>query len=207
MTAYPFRPSRTSRRAEKREALRSLALAAANAGGPPFHDQTHDYGKTRPPAKSASGGHPGAKPTKPKRRRNKKSLFVRLRDALDKEAQSYAAKRDEEKGCRIRKAAQCTGRSEVGYHLIPRGKWSIRWDLDFQGIGNIVGACSPCNSGERWHRLDYAERHRELFGVEFYESLWDKANEPMKHTSTGMQKLLDEIRERRAALNPHQEGG
>ncbi len=129
-------------------------------------------------------------------KRSKKSLFVRLRDALDKEAQSYAAKRDEALGCRIAKANQCTGRSEVGYHLLPRGKWAVRWDLDFMGVGNIVGSCSPCNAGERWHRLDYGERHRELFGDEFYDALWAKANDPnyVKHTSTGMQAMLDKIR-------------
>lgn len=139
-------------------------------------------------------------PKKARKPRRKKSLFVRLRDQLDKEAQAYAVKRDEEKGCRIGKAAQCTGKSEIGYHLIPRGKWKIRWDLDHGGIGNIVGACSPCNSGERWHRLDYAEIHRQRFGVDFYESLWTKAREPYHYTTIDLQRMLDDVRARMRKL-------
>jgi len=151
--------------------------------------------------RTAKGIALGLRGKKSKRKpRRKKSLFVRLRDQLDKEAQAYAVKRDESQGCRIRKAAQCTGRSEVGYHLLPRGKWKVRWDLDFMGIGNIVGACAPCNAGERWHRLDYGERHRELFGDEFYEALWERSKEPYHYTSLDLEKMLTEIRARRAAL-------
>lgn len=141
-----------------------------------------------------------AKSRKSKPRR-KKSLFVRLRDALDREAQSYAAERDRALGCRIRKAAQCSGRSEVGYHIIPRGKWRVRWDLDFMGIGNIVGACSPCNAGENWHRLEYAEHHKKIFGEKFYAALWDLAHSKYEFKSQDLQALLDDIRKRRSDLN------
>jgi len=141
---------------------------------------------------------PGKRPRGGKRR--KKSLFVRLRDALDREAQAYAAARDAKLGCRIRKASGCSGRSEVGYHIIPRGKWAVRWDLDFNGIGNLVGACSPCNAGENWHRLDYAEHHKKIFGQDFYAALWQKSHERVKHSSLDLQRMLDDVRKRRADL-------
>ena len=140
---------------------------------------------------AALGGKVARKAPK---KRKKKSLFVRLRDALDKEAQAYARERDAALGCRIRKAEKCTGRSELGYHLIPRGKWPVRWNLDFQGVGNIVGACAPCNQGENWHRMTYADHHREIFGAEFYAALWAKAHEQVKYTSTGMAAMLENIR-------------
>lgn len=140
------------------------------------------------------------KPKNEKRKYVKKSKFVRLRNQLDQECQAYAVERDKEIGCRIRKAAQCTGNSEVGYHLLPRGKWAVRWDLDFMGIGNIVGACNACNAGERWHRLDYADRHRELFGDDFYEALWEKSREPYHFTSMDLERILIGVRARRKAL-------
>lgn len=189
--------ARKNRRISKQADNQELARAANAAGGTLSENAEIDHPPTND-GKSATVKI--VRFVHKKSTRKKKSLFVRLRNTLDKEAQAYAAERDRPLGCRIAKAAQCTGRSEVGYHILPRGKWAVRWDLDFRGIGNIVGACSPCNSGERWHRLDYGERHRELFGDEFYSALWEKARESVKHTSTGMQAMLDDIRARRAAL-------
>jgi hypothetical protein len=69
--------------------------------------------------------------------------------------------------CRIRRAKNCTGRNEVGYHLITKSRGhAIRWHLSAG-----VAACAPCNKGEQMNRDLYAQYHDELFGREFMDEL------------------------------------
>ena len=55
---------------------------------------------------------------------------------------------------------------QVWYHIIPRASHMTRWDLRAS-----VGACAPCNMGEKWHRLAYRHKHVEIFGREIIEEL------------------------------------
>lgn len=52
------------------------------------------------------------------------------------------------------------------YHIIPRGKKAIRWNMK-----NILAGCDPCNDGERWHRLEYADKHKAIIGESAYAEL------------------------------------
>ena len=199
-----FRDALAKTKARKERRAEKVAENAALAGEAVINQEAQNRPKSAPGGVRTPVRGSGQRPRGGKRR--KKSLFVRLRDALDRECQAFAAARDSQLGCRIRKAAQCSGRSEVGYHIIPRGKWAVRWDLDFMGTGNLVGSCSPCNAGENWHRLDYAEHHKTIFGQDFYAALWQKSHSKTKYSSLELQRMLDEVRKRRADLKSRPSG-
>ena len=56
--------------------------------------------------------------------------------------------------------------STTPYHLIPRSFLAVTWDLR-----NVVGSCVGCNFAEKNNRILYQQKHREIFGVQYYDEL------------------------------------
>lgn len=79
---------------------------------------------------------------------------------------------------------------ECAYHIIPRGKLATAFDVE-----NIVGACNPCNNGERYHRLEYRDKHRKIFGAKFYDALWEKSKQSVKYSVDDLKEVASKIRE------------
>jgi hypothetical protein len=91
--------------------------------------------------------------------------------------------------CRIRKAKNCTGKAEVGYHLVSKARGhAIRWNLDAG-----VAACARCNDGERLNRVLYDEYHQELFGADFITTLKVLARQTLKVDPSIMKDMAAEF--------------
>ncbi len=90
--------------------------------------------------------------------------------------------------CRIQEAAECSGTSQVAYHLVPRGSWGIRWDLD-----NGVAACCACNRGEQLNRQKYARLHDRLFGIYFMDKLNEKADAHKRFDGSDLERIRVEL--------------
>jgi len=107
------------------------------------------------------------------------SLYVRLRDKF-----LYGDK------CRIGEACGGAGRIEVAYHIIPSNDGAaIRYDFDA-----IVGACSPCNYGEKNHRWKYRRIHIKIFGKEFVEALETKADEVAQYSTADLLEMIAKVK-------------
>lgn len=69
--------------------------------------------------------------------------------------------------CRI-----CSWRpGNTAYHIVPK-QYGIatRWVLE-----NGVLSCGPCNGAEMMNRLQYLEKHKQLFGEKFVEDMMRRA--------------------------------
>jgi 5-methylcytosine-specific restriction endonuclease McrA len=102
----------------------------------------------------------------------------------------YARLRDREWfiTCRIcrRRPIQCA------YHLIPSNDGAAtRYDLD-----NIVGACNPCNNGERLHRFKYRLKHIDIFGKEWIEHLEAKASKAHQYSRADLLEMIGTFKKR-----------
>ena len=78
---------------------------------------------------------------------------------------------------------------EAAYHIIPRGKWAVRFDTD-----NVLGSCHNCNYGEKNHRLEYREKHIAILGLEKYTALWEKGKQTAKFSIQDLRDMIENIR-------------
>ena len=103
------------------------------------------------------------------------ATFIKLRDR-----RAYGNR------CRIGQACRGQGLIECAYHIVPQRRGdAIRYDEEA-----VVGACSACNCGERWHRSAYRDVHIRVFGLELVERLEAKARLTVKLSTA---ELVDMI--------------
>lgn len=78
--------------------------------------------------------------------------------------------------------------STTPYHLIPRSFLAVTWDLR-----NVVGSCVGCNFAEKNNRILYQQKHREIFGVKYYDELLAIALAGKKWSMWELQTLHDSL--------------
>ena len=143
---------------------------------------------TRKGKRAEKAALPGHKPKA--KRRGRKSERAILAKKLDSLVSMFVRLRDKKANnglcflCRIRPI-------EVAYHIIPRGRMILRWDLE-----NVRGGCSPCNFGEKNHRLLYREKHIGAIGALKYAELEARARETAKFSVGDLRDLKAGIERR-----------
>ena len=86
---------------------------------------------------------------------------------------------------------------EVAYHVLPRGNDTTRWLLE-----NGVGACGPCNEGEKWSRSGgravvkkrYRQIHIELIGEKKLLELEALAEQTADFSTADLIELRDKLK-------------
>ena len=78
--------------------------------------------------------------------------------------------------------------STTPYHLIPRSFLAVTWDLR-----NVIGSCVGCNFAEKNNRILYQQKHREIFGVQYYDELLSLALAGKKWSMWELQTLRDAL--------------
>jgi hypothetical protein len=123
---------------------------------------------------------PYPKPIKIKRRRPK-SERRQLVQKLDDVTKLIVKTRD---GWQC---VQCGSRSLIGWgHVIPRGNYSVRWDLD-----NLNAQCNSCNLQHNHFPNLYIGWYIKRFGLE----RWNRLNEKAIHRRMSKDWTVIELRD------------